>query len=144
MSERLAFPMYAVNDEDTQALWRAVRQLLAARGVVDEDTLSYQVPEDLLIHWRHPALLLSQTCGYPLMTRLPAAQTVGCFHYSAPGCEGRNYRSLLVVRETESRQTLADFRGRRVACNSPDSQSGYNVLLKWSRRCRAMGVSSRR
>lgn len=84
MSERLAFPMYAVNDEDTQALWRAVRQLLAARGVVDEDTLSYQVPEDLLIHWRHPALLLSQTCGYPLMTRLPAAQTVGCFHYSAP------------------------------------------------------------
>ena len=31
MSERLAFPMYAVNDEDTQALWRAVRQLLAAR-----------------------------------------------------------------------------------------------------------------
>ena len=41
MSERLAFPMYAVNDEDTQALWRAVRQLLAARGVVDEDTLSY-------------------------------------------------------------------------------------------------------
>ncbi|MCW9469715.1 PhnD/SsuA/transferrin family substrate-binding protein [Klebsiella grimontii] len=130
MSERLAFPMYAVNDEDTQALWRAVRQLLAARGVVDEDTLSYQVPEDLLTHWRHPALLLSQTCGYPLMTRLPAAQTVGCFHYSAPGCEGRNYRSLLVVREAESRQTLADFRGRRVACNSPDSQSGYNVLLK--------------
>lgn len=40
MSERLAFPMYAVNDEDTQALWRAVRQLLAARGVVEEDTLS--------------------------------------------------------------------------------------------------------
>lgn len=39
MSERLAFPMYAVNDEDTQALWWAVRQLLAARGVVDEDGL---------------------------------------------------------------------------------------------------------
>lgn len=144
MSERLAFPMYAVNDEDTQALWRAVRQLLAARGVVEEDTLSYQVPEDLLTHWRHPALLLSQTCGYPLMTRLPAVQTVGCFHYSAPGCEGRNYRSLLAVREVDGGQTLADFRGRRVACNSPDSQSGYNVLLKWSRRCRAMGASSRR
>ena len=61
MSERLAFPMYAVNDEDTQALWRAVRQLLAARSVVEEDMLSYQVPEDLLTHWRHPALLLSQT-----------------------------------------------------------------------------------
>ena len=130
MSERLAFPMYAVNDEDTQALWRAVQQLLAARGVVEEDTLSYQVPEDLLTHWRHPALLLSQTCGYPLMTRLPAVQTVGCFHYSAPGCEGRNYRSLLAVREADGDQTLADFRGRRVACNSPDSQSGYNVLLK--------------
>lgn len=130
MSERLAFPMYAVNDEDTQALWRAVRQLLAARGVVDEDGLSYTVPEDLLAHWRHPALLLSQTCGYPLVTLLANVQTVGCFHYSAPGCEGRNYRSLLVAREADGGQALADFRGRRVACNSPDSQSGYNVLLK--------------
>ena len=40
MSERLAFPMYAVNDEDTQALWRAVRQLLAARGVVERYSIS--------------------------------------------------------------------------------------------------------
>ena len=130
MSERLAFPMYAVNEQDTLGLWQAIRELLAARGVAAEDMLSYSVPEDLLGHWRNPELLLSQTCGYPLVTRLADVQTVGCFHYSVPGCEGRNYRSLLVVREAQSRQTLADFRGRRVACNSPDSQSGYNVLLK--------------
>ncbi len=130
MSERLAFPMYAVNEEKTRGLWLAVRELLAARGVALEEIRSYAIPEDLLAHWRNPELLLSQTCGYPLVTQLPDAQTVGCFHYSAPGCEGRNYRSLLVAREDDVMLTLADFRGRRVACNAADSQSGYNVLLK--------------
>ena len=40
MSERLAFPMYAVNDEDTQALWRAVRQLLAPGRRLQPSSLS--------------------------------------------------------------------------------------------------------
>jgi ABC-type phosphate/phosphonate transport system substrate-binding protein len=86
-------------------------------------------PVDLLSHWRSPELLLSQSCGFPLMTQLPDVQVVGAFHYAAPGCEGVNYRSWLVGREEDSGKTLADFRGRRVACNSPDSWSGYNVLL---------------
>jgi hypothetical protein len=54
--------------------------------------------EALLSHWRSDALLLSQTCGFPLVTQLPDVQTVGCFHYSAPGCDGFHYRSLLVTR----------------------------------------------
>ena len=33
MSNLLAFPMYAVNRADTDALWRAVHALLLARGV---------------------------------------------------------------------------------------------------------------
>ena len=55
---------------------------------------------------------------------------VGCFHYAAPGCEGIQYRSFLAVREEDRHLTLADFRGRRAVCNSPDSQSGYNALRK--------------
>jgi ABC-type phosphate/phosphonate transport system substrate-binding protein len=73
---------------------------------------------DLLTHWRQPALILSQTCGYPLVTQLPDVQVVGCFHYAAPGCEGIHYRSFLVVREEDRHLTLADFRGRRAVCNS--------------------------
>ena len=33
MSNRLAFPMYAVDSTDTLALWRAVQRLLVARGL---------------------------------------------------------------------------------------------------------------
>ncbi|MEB6409389.1 MULTISPECIES: phosphate/phosphite/phosphonate ABC transporter substrate-binding protein [Enterobacter] len=129
MSNLLAFPMYAVDRADTLALWLAVKGLLAARGVsVDRDP---GWPEsDLLTHWRQPALVLSQTCGYPLVTQLPDVQVVGCFHYVAPGCEGIQYRSFLVVREEDRHLTLADFRGCRAVCNSPDSQSGYNALRK--------------
>ncbi|WP_333849245.1 phosphate/phosphite/phosphonate ABC transporter substrate-binding protein [Leclercia sp.] len=130
MSEALAFPMYNINRADTGALWRAVQRLLADGGVAAGSLSPSFVGEALLAHWRHPGLVLSQTCGFPLVTQLPDVQVVGCFHYTAPGCEGRNYRSLLVVRAQDSDNTLADFRGRRVVCNAPDSQSGYNVLLK--------------
>lgn len=130
MSETLAFPMYNIHQADTEALHRAVQQLLAAHGVARTGQRPAFAGEGLLAHWRHPGLVLSQTCGIPLMTQLPDVQVVGCFHYTAPGCEGRNYRSLLVARAQDSDKTLADFRGRRAVCNAPDSQSGYNVLLK--------------
>ncbi|MGX5102806.1 phosphate/phosphite/phosphonate ABC transporter substrate-binding protein [Enterobacter cloacae] len=129
MSNLLAFPMYAVDRADTRALWLAVKRVLATRGVsVDRDP---GWPEsDLLTHWQQPALILSQTCGYPLVTQLPDVQVVGCFHYTAPGCEGIQYRSFLAVREEDRHLTLADFRGRRAVCNSADSQSGFNALRK--------------
>ena len=127
MSNPLAFPMYAINRADTDALWRAVQHLLAERGV----PVSEGVPDDsLLAHWQQPGLVLSQTCGYPLMTQLPDVQVVGCFHYQAPGCEAFYYRSLLVTRAQKRSRTLADFRGRWAVCNSADSQSGYHALRK--------------
>ena len=52
MSNPLAFPMYAINRADTDALWRAVQHLLAERGV----PVSEGVPDDsLLAHWQQPA-----------------------------------------------------------------------------------------
>lgn len=128
MSHNVNLPMYAVRPPENQALEAAVRELLLARGIAVSSPTP--PPADLLSHWRQPDLLLSQTCGYPLVTLLPEVQTVGCFHYSAPGCEGIDYRSLLVARAADNARSLADFRGRRAICNSPDSQSGYNVLLK--------------
>ncbi|HHA2009115.1 TPA: phosphate/phosphite/phosphonate ABC transporter substrate-binding protein [Enterobacter mori] len=130
MSNLLAFPMYAVNRADTDALWRAVHALLLARGVPVGGLVPGIPEEDLLTHWQQPGLILSQTCGYPLITQLPDVQVVGCFHYAAPGCEGIAYRSLLVVREEDKHLRVDDFRGRRVVCNSPDSQSGYNTLRR--------------
>src|SRR5690606_22386345 len=114
MSNRLAFPMYAVDSTDTLALWRAVQRLLVARGLPVEELIPGRPEPDLLAHWQQPNLILSQTCGYPLRTQLPEVQVVGCFHYRVPGCEGINYCSFLVVRDEDKHRTLADFRGRRV------------------------------
>lgn len=129
MSNLLAFPMYAVDRADTRALRRMVKGLLAARGVPVEGDPDWPESE-LLTHWQQPGLILSQTCGYPLITRLPDVQVVGCFHYTAPGCEGYQYRSVLAVRAEDRHLSLADFRGRRAVCNSADSQSGYHALRK--------------
>ncbi|MDF2779569.1 MAG: phosphate transporter substrate-binding protein [Enterobacteriaceae bacterium] len=127
MSTKIAFPMYDLHRPDSEALIQAVQDLLAARGIA---VMPIWPQADLLTHWQDDDLLLSQACGYPLVTQLPEVQTVGCFHYSAPGCEGIYYRSLLVVRQSDRHKTLADFRGSRAVCNAPDSQSGYNVLMQ--------------
>lgn len=121
----LSLPMYNVALSETAALGQALCELLAERGLQAQQLWPQG---ELLAHWQRDDLLLSQTCGYPLVTQLPNVQLVGCFHYLAPGCEGFRYRSLLVARDEDRGTSLADFRGRRVVCNSADSQSGYNVL----------------
>lgn len=122
MTNRLALPMYAIHPPATRALMQAIKTLLARRGIKAQPVW----PDDLQAHWQDAHLLLSQTCGYPLVTRLTAVQPVGTFHYRAPGCSGRDYRSWLVARDKQA--TLADFTDQRAVANSLDSHSGYNAL----------------
>jgi ABC-type phosphate/phosphonate transport system substrate-binding protein len=80
-------------------------------------------------NWRDPDLLLTQTCGYPLTHAFVDALTaVAVPDYAAEGCGQGRYRSALVVRADDPAADLGDLRGRRVAANGPDSQSGCNVL----------------
>lgn len=123
----ISLPMYAVVRDDVEQFWQAFRrQLVALSQNVFPANLSW--PDDLLTHWQQPALMLSQTCGFPLVAFLPHVQLVGAFSYDAPGCDGPYYRSFLLARQEDSHAALADFRGRTVAFNSTDSQSGYNSL----------------
>lgn len=126
-TNKIALPMYDLWRPDTVALGDALRDLLAIRGLPVEQIWPH---DDLKAHWQRSDVLLSQTCGYPLVTQLTHVQTVGCFHYLAPGCEGFCYRSWLVVREDDHHKTLADFRAHRAVCNAKDSQSGYRALRK--------------
>jgi len=127
MTKSLSLPMYDIHHQDTAALVKALRQLLTEEDL-EGDTVLFQQPEDHFAHWQTPELLLSQTCGYPLVTLLPEVQVVGTFHYQAAGCDGFHYSSHLVVRTADAGKTLADFRNKRVVCNSEDSQSGYHCL----------------
>jgi ABC-type phosphate/phosphonate transport system substrate-binding protein len=92
-----------------------------------------QAPESLYVdldsHWRNPRLFLSQTCGYPLLTKLADQVTLlATPHYDVPGCSGPNYSSALVVNAADGPSTLAECAGRVAAVNAMDSNSGMNML----------------
>jgi ABC-type phosphate/phosphonate transport system substrate-binding protein len=113
----------------TDQLWRAIAHHARDYGGVLalSDTLERSnTRED---HWRSPVLGMSQTCGYPLrQTFYPYLSVLGAPRYAVDGCTGHDYASAFVVRAEDSDKSFADFRGRRLACNGRDSQSGYNVV----------------
>jgi ABC-type phosphate/phosphonate transport system substrate-binding protein len=122
-----ALPMYDADPAAVDAWWRAISRALHARAVQDVPEFLAK-PVELDAHWRDPRLLLSQTCGYPLVTTLlPTVQVVGAFRYTAPGCTGIAYRSELVARIDDA-EAIAGYRGRVAAINSLDSHSGCNAL----------------
>lgn len=111
-----------------EAWWQGLARACRAEGL-EEVPAALDWPEDPKTNWRAPDLLLSQTCGYPLMTELQGAvRVVATPCYDAEGCSGPFYSSVLIVREDDEAKTLAELRGRRAAYNAGDSQSGYNVL----------------
>lgn len=79
--------------------------------------------------WRSPHLLLTQTCGYPLMTALQGqVRLLGRPRYELPDSSAGNHCSLLLCRADDQRRTLADFHGSRGVINGEDSNSGMNLL----------------
>lgn len=109
------------------ALWAFVAGRLAAEGVEAPPALTRGA--DLEGLWRAPGLLLAQTCGYPLMTRLRGAvQLVATPRYAAPGCKGATHRSAIVVRASSGAASLADLRGGRCAVNDAESNTGMNLM----------------
>ena len=128
MSRPVSLAMYDAGGAATAALWEGLRAQLAADGISDvpEDLT---VPDDYTATWLDPALLLAQTCGYPLMHSLAdKVQYVGTPIYDVEGTDGPYYRSALVVRADDPATALEDLRGRRAAYNSGHSQSGYNAF----------------
>ncbi|MFW0754640.1 phosphate/phosphite/phosphonate ABC transporter substrate-binding protein [Pseudomonas sp. H11T01] len=79
--------------------------------------------------WLAPQLLLTQTCGYPLMTALRGqVRVIGRPRYELPDSSGGNHCSLLLTRTDEPRRTLAALFDSRGVINGEDSNSGMNLL----------------
>lgn len=112
----------------TDAWWAGLARGLRREGVAD---VPARLTRDRAAHvvWRAPDLLLSQTCGYPLMHEFAGRlRVVATPCYDCIGCDGPNYCSLIVVRAADVARPLADLRGRVAAANAADSQSGYSAL----------------
>lgn len=119
----------------------------AAGAVIAPDPATLPPDEfDLAVLWRHPNLLLGQTCWGPMDTGLAEHVLVlGQPSYNGiEGGEGVLYSSALVMRFREAPADgkpslpLDLIRGKRFAYNNPDSMSG---LLGIKRDLEAMGES---
>jgi ABC-type phosphate/phosphonate transport system substrate-binding protein len=131
LTEGLAsLPMYDFPDlrEAHDALWRSIAARLQALEMVHAPPalLREEAGEAAL---GDPRLLLSQTCGYPLALGLrPGVRVVTTPGYRARGCQGPFHRSVVLVRMNDKAMNLSDLRGRRLAFNAPDSNTGVNLL----------------
>jgi len=129
--DRLAsLPMYNWPElrQHTDQWWRVLARSFEVEGLA-EVPVSLNGHDNAYDDWHHPDLLMSQTCGYPLRHQCRDALTVIAVpRYTAEGCEGSNYCSMVVVRKDDRHLSLADFSGRRAAFNGEDSQSGYSAL----------------
>jgi ABC-type phosphate/phosphonate transport system substrate-binding protein len=76
-----------------------------------------------------PRLLIGQCCGYDLIYGFAASvDLIATPRYRAAGCDGANYRSLVLVREDRPADTLDGLRGGVCVINSFNSHSGANAL----------------
>jgi ABC-type phosphate/phosphonate transport system substrate-binding protein len=125
-----SLPMYDLpeTEQATCALWRGLAESFRRVGIQDVPETLSRCP-NVLEHWLSPDLLFSQTCGYPFTHSLKRqVRLVATPCYAAPGCEGADYCSLLVVRSDALSRSFADLRGKRAAFTSPNSHSGFNAL----------------
>jgi ABC-type phosphate/phosphonate transport system substrate-binding protein len=125
-----ALPMYDFPElrDAHSALWAALRVSLVEAGVIETPRqLNFEL--DHLQVWKHPSLLFSQGCEYPLAKSFSdSIKLVATPRYTARGCEGAHYRSAIVVRQRSSAERLADLRHGVCAINDIASNSGMNLL----------------
>ena len=125
-----SLPMYnpAEAPGASAALWRGIARHFRRAGIENVPDVLLDRPP-IPDHWFSDELLFSQTCGYPLTHVLKGrVQLVATPRYEAEGCEGATYCSFVIVPANSPARSLADLRGKRVAFNTPDSQSGMNAL----------------
>lgn len=110
------------------AWWDGLAKHWRAAGLHNVPAKSHE-PDELYPLWLAPDLFFAQTCGYPLTHELKDKVTlVATPCYSAPGCDGPDYCSRVIVRAESGITELAQLAGKVAAINSYDSQSGWNVL----------------
>lgn len=103
----------------TDAFWAGLARHAGLTGELDR-----RPPYDQL--WRDPAMIFSQTCGYPFTHEFKGLlHYLATPHYAADGCKAANYSSLIFAREA---LPLSHYRNARPAVNSLDSMSGMLAL----------------
>ncbi len=125
-----SLPMYDFPEirQTLDGLWEGFARHLKGQGF---DNVPRKLVHNLpIVHlWQDPHLLLSQCCGFDLVNRyagklIPLATP----EYGAPGCEGCDYASVVVVADHVRDSDVLNMRGTVCVVNGRESQSGMNSL----------------
>ena len=131
MAERLAsLPMYEIAETAaaTDTWWTGIAGHFVAAGLANPPA-GLTRPGKGPAFWLGPELLFSQTCGYPFVTSLAGrVSLLATPCYDAPGCDGPDYCSLVIVRKDAPWEAFGDLRGHRCAVNGMDSWSGHHAI----------------
>lgn len=113
----------------------AFNDLFFAQLKLSFNDLDYNVSDNLardrdeMESWQDTDLLLSQTCGLPLVTLLnKKVSLLGTPSYGI-GCGAGSYYSVIVTHKDSDLETLEDLKGKTFTYNEKGSQSGYAALL---------------
>eukprot|EP00730_Choanoeca_flexa_P017878 TRINITY_DN8654_c0_g1_i1.p1 TRINITY_DN8654_c0_g1~~TRINITY_DN8654_c0_g1_i1.p1 ORF type:complete len:512 (+),score=66.45 TRINITY_DN8654_c0_g1_i1:172-1707(+) len=137
-------PMYDFDSvKAAHSTWYAcIRQHAIDLGL-SEDSLSPELcdanlePMDRILSFEPEKMLLSQTCGLPLISGYRNSLTLlGTPVYPAEGCRNTHYSSVVIASDTCNGTKPFDFQGSVAAVNSLGSLSGSLLLSAW------MGASS--
>lgn len=125
-----SLPMYDLPEirAANEAFWTALATRLEEMGLEGVPAaLTRQAPLETL--WHPENTLLSQCCGFPVTHGFrDRVRPIATLHYAAEGCDGIQYSSAIITNRRLGITTLADLKGRRVAINDMESQSGRNCL----------------
>ena len=117
-----SLPMYDRPEtaEANDRLWLTVRAYLGRGPEVLSRTGSAESD------WIDPDLWMSQTCGLPFRLWLDGkVSLLGAPDHGIADCPAGTYRSVLIARKQDIRNSVAEFDGAQLAFNSRDSQSGW-------------------
>ena len=119
--------MYAFTDAQ-QSAWRQLFDRFVVLYGPDAAATALNFDHDP-VKLLEPGLWFGHTCGYPLMTRLQEQLGPFCVPlFDVPGVDGKFYCSRIIVAADSDIESIGDSRGRVVAMNNLDSNSGMNVL----------------
>jgi ABC-type phosphate/phosphonate transport system substrate-binding protein len=110
------------------SLWSVLARHFRRQGVDDvPERLTRGLPVPGVL--TDPRLLIGQCCGYDVIYGFAGSvELVATPRYGAPGCDGANYRSFVLVRHDCKADGLDGLRGSVCAINSFNSHSGTNAL----------------
>ena len=112
----------------TDGLWSAIGSAL--RDLGQPAPVKLTRGQDVHQLWHSPRLYLSQSCGYPLVSRFrDELDVVGAFSYDVAGAEGTSYSSVIVCRPDLVDLPLRELHRTRAAVNGLDSLSGWVSLV---------------